>query len=738
MAERPSGEAFLERLRRPDKHYLGAGDGTLFAPPHPIWLDEPGYWDGGHVYLHGVAPLFTFALVDAGGRRLPLRAVERTWTPDALVVRHAGGGIEMEETRRAGRGGLFEVAAVVRGDVPAGSWVVAWTAQPGERIGDRADIEVRRGAVRFVRSARDAQGRGEPLPLECRLEVEGGEASTVHESQAMPTDTVPPRWEITPFYDRWTDGLAAPTYAADPEDGTRRLLYMAAAARLAPRADGGHDCRIRMWVRPLNAGLRQEERGEAGSEGWAEFFERAPSLSCSDERLERYFAYRWYGLRLNFLDPAGNYRRPTCAEGIEYFHCAISYSAWCHARELRWLPDPSRARGAVLTFLDHQRDDGSLPGRVYLDHMDRTDFYIADWGGAVLAVDAVHPDRGFLESCYGPLVRYADWLDRDRDAEGSGLFDVRDQYETGQEYMSRYTAVDPSADRQHFEYRLRLKGVDITVYAYRLRRALARIAAVLGRSGEVAAHDAAADRTAEAVRSRMWDPESGMFSDLDAATMRRTGVAAAVCFYPYLTDIAGPDHLDGLRRNLFDAGRFWTPFPVPSTAADDPTYSPDADWGGVRRVCTWNGRVWPMTNSHMVDVLATAASLDPDLKGRAAELLGRYVRMMFFEDDPARPNCFEHYSPVTGRPGVYRGIDDYQHSWVNDLLVRHAAGFRPHPDGTAVVDPLPMGLERLRLADVPWRGRTVGVELKGEAVRVTIDGEPAGETRVGQPLELRP
>lgn len=443
-----------------------------------------------------------------------------------------------------------------------------------------------------------------------------------------------------------------------------------------------------------------------------------------------------YGLRLNFIDPAGPYRHPTCAEGVEFFHCPIAYSAWCHARELRWLPDPARARGTLLTFLDHQRPDGQIPGRVYLTGQDGTDFYFADWGGALEALDEVHPDRAFLAAAYEPLARFADWLARERDPDGTGLYAVHDPYETGQENMSRYTAVDPDADRMHFDGALRLLGVDLTVYAYRLHRALARAAAALGLPA--AGHDAIADRIADAVRRWMWDPELELFSDVDPRDMTRTRVKAAVCFYPYLTDIAGREHLAGLARHLFDPAAFWLPWPVPSTAADDPRYSPDAEWDGVRQNCAWNGRVWPMTNSHVIEALGhVATALDGSYRERAAELLGRTIRMLFLDGDPARPTSYEHYSPVTGRPALYRGLDDYQHSWINDLIIRYAAGFRPRPDDGFTVDPLPLPFERLSLERLPYRGSLVDVGIDGERVQVRVDGTLRGEARRGEPLEAR-
>ncbi|NIR43473.1 MAG: hypothetical protein GWN99_07960, partial [Gemmatimonadetes bacterium] len=120
--------------------------------------------------------------------------------------------------------------------------------------------------------------------------------------------------------------------------------------------------------------------------------------------------------------------------------------------------------------------------------------------------------------------------------------------------------------------------------------------------------------------------------------MRRTGVKAAVCFYPYFTDLAGAEHVEGLRAHLLNPSEFWTVYPVPSTSADDPYYSPDAEWKGKRHNCPWNGRVWPMTDSHIVEALATVAiHHDPGLRERVVELVRKFVRMMFHNGDLAHP-----------------------------------------------------------------------------------------------------
>jgi hypothetical protein len=315
------------------------------------------------------------------------------------------------------------------------------------------------------------------------------------------------------------------------------------------------------------------------------------------------------------------------------------------------------------------------------------------------------------------------------------MIDVTDQYETGQEYMSRYQAVDKDADRHGWENRIRLKGIDVTVYAYALYRCLERIASRAGVAGESAHWRGYAERTARAVREVMWDAAAGMFFDVDPRTMQRTGVSAAVCFYPYFTDLAGEEHLAGLERNLLDPARFWTAYPVPSSALDDPYFNAIAEWKGKRHVCPWNGRVWPMTNSHVMEALGRWGDAPhPRLRAAAGQFLPRFVRMMFHDGDLDRPNCYEHYNPFTGAASVYRGIDDYQHSWVADLIIQ-CVGVRVHEH--EIGRPIPMDLDYFELRGVR-AAIDLSVRLDGGFVTVTANDALArfGETTSSRVMRL--
>jgi hypothetical protein len=192
-----------------------------------------------------------------------------------------------------------------------------------------------------------------------------------------------------------------------------------------------------------------------------------------------------------------------------------------------------------------------------------------------------------------------------------------------------------------------------------------------------------------------------------------------------MTDIAGTEHLVALREHLLNPREFWTPFPVPSTPVNDAYFSPWGEWKGKRTSCPWNGRVWPMTNSHVCEALARASqTLDETLQPVAAELITRFVRMLFHDGDPSRPNCFEHYNPYTGQPAIYRGVDDYQHSWVADLMVRYLAGIQPQLDGQLVVDPLPFEVASFQLSNVTVRGHSVSSSWSSaEGFVVLVDGQ---------------
>ncbi|WP_420634024.1 MGH1-like glycoside hydrolase domain-containing protein [Candidatus Palauibacter sp.] len=745
----------IAALARNDKWFLGGLDGVVWAPPFPQWLHRPGFWDPVHLLQHEVGPGFSVALVRPDGLESPLRRATcgpggreltpRRWRPGRLVATWSDErGVIVEERRQVLPGGILESTWRVPRELDG--HLVGFTAQPADAT-DGAEPTA--AGVGWTRAVTDRRGQELVLSLEL-----AGSVSPAWRRIVPSEGRGAPEWRHSPFAE---DGGGAPGSAAtacagadlapgavrDSNSGpdARRFgwIWIAIALPLAGIDDGGPPT-FRLTLRLRRAEARRTAptsstppAGETpAASAWESFFGGFPHFQCGDPYLDRTFDYRIYGLGLNRIEgPWGPVQHPAIAEGPEYFHVPIAYSAQCHMMEMRWRRGGREAWGSLLNFIDNQKPDGSFHGRLYPERLEGTDFYHANWGDALLAVDDMHPDAAALARCYEGLSRYARWLTAARDPEASGMFTVTNHFETGQEYMSRYMAVDEEADVAGWRPRLRLKGIDVTVYAHQLFRALGSVARRLDRAGDETEWRGFAARCWRAIDERMWSAEARLFTDVDGRTGECTGVKAAVGFYPLLTARVGGARLDALLDHLEDHGTFGTRFPLPSSSVDDPRFSAQGIWRGKRRNCPWNGRVWPMTTSHVIEGLLRCWRGGSARAGMlAADMLNRFARMMFTDGDPSRPNCFEHYNPHTGRACHFRGINDYQHSWILDLLARGFAGL--HVDASGIeVRPLPNGPSRVSLGPAIVRGRTVRVDLEPERVSVTVDGErldgPRGE-----------
>jgi hypothetical protein len=745
----------LELLSRPDKWFLANGRGAMFAPPFPRYLDRLGFWDEAYLADLRFERLFTVLVLDERFRPIPMRLESRDWRPDRLRQTWSAEGLDIAEDKVVVGEEVFasKITLVNRSTEARALNLVLWSLQACLERSEQDQQGLRKGSdepaltevtfeaacIRWRR--RFADGDGSHF---VQIALGADRAPTSHTINLCERAAPEPLWEVSAITDQVRDGLLAGEdkvrVGAEPWGQLHLALHYRVA--LAPGASetltfgAGLACDEDTAARALEAALSQDV-SEASEQSWRRFFESVPAFECSDPYLTTYYWYRWYGLRLLMVALCrGNLPYPCIFEGIGGFRKHISYSAQCHMRETAWMGFASVAEGSLLNFVHNPLENGSFAGHIGLWSHDQG-FYHADWGGCALEVYDLFRDKGFLKAIYPALVRYADYFARERDPEGQHLYDVINQGETGQEYASRYLFADPRADQW---VPIRLKGVDATVYIYRLQRALARMAEIIERPEEARRWTAEADATKTAVRERMWDPERRIFVDV-LPTGERSPYLASTAFYPFMTDIAGPGHLAAITGHLLNPDEFWTEFPVPTVPLTDPHFNADAQWKGKRMSCPWSGRVWPMTNSHACEALAHAAqTLDPALAPRAAELISRFIRMMFLDGDARRPNCFEHYNPHTGMPCLYRGVDDYQHSWAVDLIIRYVAGVQPQPGGSLVVHPLPFGLEHFTLDRLHCRGHALRVTWRAAGadagLRVWVDGTLRAQSKTIARLEL--
>ncbi len=207
---------------------------------------------------------------------------------------------------------------------------------------------------------------------------------------------------------------------------------------------------------------------------------------------------------------------PNVCVGNGSFHHPVSFSAPALMREARWLNDPTLARGIIRSFFDNIRQNGMVPGHLYLTALQNAGFFHADWGGGFEALDSSHPDRATKRAVLMPMQRYVKWLANNRDPEGSGLTDVVNHFEAGQELSRRYTVIDEKADRaSDAGEQVRLKAVDASLFRYRMVKFLIQVADEMQEKAMANRFIAEAEVIHDIMRKRMWDERSGLFMDID-------------------------------------------------------------------------------------------------------------------------------------------------------------------------------------------------------------------------------
>ncbi len=659
--------------------------------PPPTTSNAPGFWAGGVVLGRAVTPLFAVTLLDGDGRELAPRIAGRRWTPAALVVEYRfAHGIQATEVRTVHPGGVFVSEWRVSAMSPQVLHVIAWTMAEHALL--HGDSMAHDGALNFTRDA----GDGTVL---CSLAVVGGATSwaVLSSDGAVPAAT----WRATPFVEHWRgDGLPNAARGAASGHG---MCYGALHRAVSITRDGA-SVAIAMRAVPGEPSLRPPSAatGSAPASGtferasrrrWNARFAEIPQLTSSDPYLDRAFAYRWFGAWLLRIDRrTGAFHSGGASAHSASIGVADARLAPAIVRDVRWHPDPGWRRAALFQFFDHQRPDGSLPARVCLTGPSADTAPPAiDWGGALRAFAAFEDDPAHVESAWRTMERYGRWLLASHDAKGTGLIDLVHPGETSRASSPRFAVGH-------------LKGVDSTAAGYALCVALAEIAPRIGERGDE--WNERAERTAKAVRDRMWDEELGMFCDIDARRGERIRMRTAAGFAPLAAGLAWPQATARIAETLLDVRRFWTPFPVPSLAADEPGFDAHGEEGGIRVECPMNGRMWPGETAMLVDALVAA---EPGGSGpfrrAAAQLLRRLIRVHFHDGDLRAPGAHEHANPFTGHPSVYRGVDEHFAAWLVDLIVRHAGGIRPGASGLCL-DPLPHG-SRLALALRPGPARAV-------------------------------
>lgn len=258
-----------------------------------------------------------------------------------------------------------------------------------------------------------------------------------------------------------------------------------------------------------------------------------------------------------------------------------------------WRPDV--ARNSHMTFFELQRADGQLPAN---NKESETGFgqiqMVVPIAATAWELARDTGDEELLHAAYTACSAWDAWLMRYRNTRGTGLVEGFCTYDTGHDNSPRWAGMPnqcPNKDaRTHHPIgSLPRLCPDLSATVYGARRALAQMAAALGRNDEARLWTERAGSIRQAILARLWSGEDTAFYDRDAQD-RFVRVRGDV-----LTRMCGehvPDQgmFDTIwSRQLGNPRAFWTPFPLPSIAVDDPSFVrpiPANSWGGASQALT--------------------------------------------------------------------------------------------------------------------------------------------------------
>jgi hypothetical protein len=260
----------------------------------------------------------------------------------------------------------------------------------------------------------------------------------------------------------------------------------------------------------------------------------------------------------------------------------------------RFFPEVAIANHEI--FFHYQREDGWLPYNIRADN--RVGFsqiqMVVPIAATAWETAQATGREDFLARAYQACARWDAWLLANRNTRGAGLCELFCEFDTGHDNSPRVRGLPrtcPGGDARNCADVRKLPWLapDLSATVYGGRAALAAMAEALGRRAEAADwQERAESLRGEIVRS-CYDPQDEFFYDVDreGSFNRVRGDVITRVFGEHVPDRVLFERM--YRRHIKAPQAFWTPYPLPSIAANDPSFDRDLplnSWGGASQALT--------------------------------------------------------------------------------------------------------------------------------------------------------
>ncbi len=380
----------------------------------------------------------------------------------------------------------------------------------------------------------------------------------------------------------------------------------------------------------------------AAARRWEHWFETAPEV---DGPYRAQYYYAWYIMRAGLISSRYFTTREAMTPSKVFYVGIWQWDAYFHAIAYRHI-DQILAQNQFRIMLDHQRNDGMIPDAVHDEGTITQMTYpvaaevtkppLLAW--AAWKLYEINGDREFIAEIYDDVAAWNEWWFTTNDIDGDGLAEYQHPYSSGLD------------DSPLWDQGMPVTSPDLNTYLYLQMESLGQMARVLNLFDDARRwHERAQDLLDKMIKL-LWDDEKGAFMVMHQGL--QVEVMTPFNLLPLMSGSLPEEMAARLVEHIQNPDEFWTKFPLPTVASNDPKYSPQQ---------MWRGPTWVNVNYMLIEGLERSGY--PDV---AEELRERTFEMVAGLKD-----IYEYYNPETGQaPPLAASTFGWSAALFIDLMVQ--------------------------------------------------------------------
>ncbi len=286
----------------------------------------------------------------------------------------------------------------------------------------------------------------------------------------------------------------------------------------------------------------------------------------------------------------------------------------------------SSAKREIFSLIAKQFDNGMIPHMIYWNHPNKTKFPLIKWGKngtstltqppmiaySVWEIFQKDKDLQFVKSVYPGLYHFYRYLLTERDPHEKHLIGIMNPDESGEDNSPRFDKPLGLPPKQTLEENTKrrfelvkqniscnfdapfcmrnffwVKDVPFNCIMVTNLKLLSELAKKVGHPHDAVYFAEKAENISGAMRKLMF--EDGIFWSTYGKNYQKIKVKTWAIFAPLFANILSPQEAKTLvESHLLNKKEFRTPYPVPTTSLDEPSFNPDGFWRGP----IWIGTNW--------------------------------------------------------------------------------------------------------------------------------------------------